>query len=208
MLCVAVLLVACSEGPPKEEGEFRKTDLVELIDVDPSFKLDIRYATDKNFVGRPVYDEPRAFLQREAAMALVQVKKELEPLGHGLLIYDGYRPWSVTKMFWDLTPEAERAFVADPSKGSRHNRGCAVDLTLYEISSGAPVEMTSDYDAFDESAHPEYKGGTAEQREMRDLLRKMMEAQGFTVYDNEWWHYDFKDWRSYRIQNIPFNEIE
>lgn len=194
-------------SPPKETGNFRKPDLVELIKLDKTFKLDIRYATNSNFVGRPVYTEARAFLQRPAAEALVRVNKKLKEKGYGLMIFDGYRPWSVTKLFWDITPEDKKKFVADPKKGSRHNRGCAVDLTLYDLKTGMEVTMTGYYDEFSERSHPDYKGGTAEQRAARDLLRKMMESEGFTVYEEEWWHFDYKDWKEYPILNLKFSEL-
>lgn len=209
---IILLLLSLSsfaqDAPPKEERNFRKPDLVELIKLDSTFKLDIRYATNSNFVGRPVYTEARAFLQRPAAEALVRVNRKLKEKGYGLMIFDGYRPWSVTKLFWDITPEDEKKFVADPSKGSRHNRGCAVDLTLYDLKTGMEVTMTSYYDEFSERSHPDYKGGTEQQRAARDLLRKMMESEGFTVYEEEWWHFDYKDWREYPILNLKFSEIE
>jgi D-alanyl-D-alanine dipeptidase len=207
-LLFSLVLVSCEMRPPKEDGTFKPSDLVELSTLDTSFKLDIRYATPNNFVNQPVYDEARAFLQRPAAKALVEVNKELKSLGFGLLIFDGYRPWSVTKLFWDLTPPENRKFVADPTKGSRHNRGCAVDVSLYRLSTGEVVNMTSDYDEMTERAYPNYTGGTAEQRKMRDLLRSKMEKHGFEVYPYEWWHFDFKGWENYRIQDIAFSEIE
>lgn len=203
-----LFLISCAEGPPRESGDFRDSDLVELISIDSSFKLDIRYASDNNFVGRPVYTEARAFLQRPAAEALAKVNQELQPLGYGLMIFDGYRPWSVTKLFWDITPEADKKFVADPKEGSRHNRGCAVDLTLYEISTGKEVPMPGEYDEMSERSYPGYSGGTEEQRKMRDLLISKMKAHGFEVYEFEWWHFDYKDWKEYSIQNIPFSEIK
>jgi len=203
-----IFLISCAEGPPRESGEFRDSDLVELITLDSTFKLDIRYATDNNFVGRPVYTEALAFLQRPAAEELVKVNQELRSLGYGLMIFDGYRPWSVTKIFWDITPDEDKKFVADPKEGSRHNRGCAIDLTLYEIASGKEVIMPGEYDETSERSYPDYKGGTEEQRKMRDLLISKMETHGFTVYEFEWWHFDYKDWKKYRIQNIPFSEIK
>ena len=203
-----LLLNGCAAGPPVETGSFKEPDLVELVKLDPTFHLDIRYASSNNFVGRPVYKEARAFLQRPAAEALVKVNKELKPLGYGLLIFDGYRPWSVTKIFWDITPEDMKQFVADPKDGSRHNRGCAVDVSLYALATGKEVKMTSEYDEMNEHSYPDYEGGSDEQRKMRDLLRNKMEAHGFKVYDYEWWHFDFNGWQSYRIQNIPFSEIK
>ncbi len=202
-----IVLTSCATKPPHETGDFKKPDLVELIKLDPTIKLDIRYATSNNLAGRPVYTEARAFLQRPAAEALVTVNRELKTLGYGLLIFDGYRPWSVTKTFWDVTSKENKKFVADPKKGSRHNRGCAVDLSLYEIATGKEVQMTGVYDEMSERSYPDYKGGTDQQRKMRDLLRSKMEANGFTVYPYEWWHFDFKDWKSYRVLNIPFSDI-
>jgi zinc D-Ala-D-Ala dipeptidase len=207
ILCF-LLLISCVSGPPDEKGKFKESDLVELIKLDSTFHLDIRYATGNNFVGRPVYTEAKAFLQRPAAEVLVKVNRELKPLGFGLLLFDGYRPWSVTKLFWELTPKKDRRFVADPKKGSRHNRGCAIDLTLYEVATGKEVQMPGKYDESSERSYADYKGGSEEQRKMRDLLRSEMEANGFTVYEYEWWHFDFKDWKSYRIQDIPFSEIK
>ena len=193
--------------PPKEEGTFREPELVELVTLDKTIKLDIRYATVHNFTGRAVYTEARAFLQRPAAEALVRASRALRKQGYGLVVFDGYRPWSVTKLFWDLTPADKKQFVADPSKGSRHNRGCAVDLTLYDLKTRREVSMPGDFDEMSERSHINFAGGTSEQRRLRDLLRAAMEAEGFSVYEPEWWHYDFKDWRQYPILNLSFAEI-
>lgn len=152
-LC-SVLLISCAAKPPRETGNFKKSDLVELTKLDPTIRLDIRYATSKNLVGRPVYTEARAFLQRPAAEALAQVNKELELVGYQLLVFDGYRPWSVTKLFWNITAKENRKFVANPKKGSRHNRGCAVDLSLWEIASGKEVLMTGEYDEMSPAPTP------------------------------------------------------
>ncbi|MFN7947926.1 MAG: M15 family metallopeptidase [Blastocatellia bacterium] len=196
------------EAPPKEQGRFREADLVELIKIDPTFKLDIRYATSNNFVGRPVYTEARAFLQRPAAEALRRVNQKLRKQGYGLLIFDGYRPWAITKLFWDVTSGDQRNYVADPAKGSKHNRGCAIDLSLFDLKTGKEVEMPSAYDEMTERAWPTYKGGSAEARRLRDLLRATMEAEGFRVNEYEWWHFDYKDWKKYPILNISFAEVD
>lgn len=203
-----IIVASCIEGPPKEEGDFYPSELVELINLDPTIKLDIRYATSNNLAGKPVYEEARAFLQKPAAVALLKAHNELKDNGYGLVVFDGYRPWSVTKEFWDLTSEENKKFVADPKKGSRHNRGCAIDVTLYHLSTGEPVVMTGDYDEMTERSYPDYIGGTDEQIAMRDLLRSTMEGNGFTVYPYEWWHFDFKGWENYRIENIPFSVIK
>lgn len=198
---------ALAAAPPEEEGEFREPDLVEVTDLDPTIRLDIRYATDDNFMGTPFYREARAFLQRSAAEAVVGAHRRLREQGYGLLVFDAYRPWYVTKMFWEATPEAQRDFVADPAAGSRHNRGAAVDLTLYDLETGEPVPMPSGYDEFTERASPGYEGGTEAERRHRDLLRRVMEAEGFSVYEHEWWHFDFRDWRLYPILNRTFEQI-
>ena len=207
MLLVAPLRAQELIKPPVESGPFRKPELVELVKLDPTLRLDIRYSSSNNFLGRPVYREARAFLQRPAALALRRVNRKLRRRGYGLLIFDGYRPWSVTKIFWDETPEDKRAFVADPRQGSRHNRGCAVDLTLFDLKSGQRLPMPSDYDDFSERAHPAYGGGTIEGRRNRDILRAAMESEGFTVYENEWWHFDYKGWGKYAILNLSFEEV-
>ena len=198
---------ALRSAPPDEKRSFRQSDLVELAPLDPAIHLDIRYATANDFLGTPVYTQARAFLQRPAAEALLSVLHKLKPLGYGLLIHDGYRPWYVTKIFWDATPPEGKIFVADPAQGSRHNRGCAVDLTLYDLKTGQPIEMTGGYDEMSPRSFPNYPGGTSLQRWHRDLLRRAMASDGFTVYESEWWHFDYKDWREYGILNIPFEKL-
>lgn len=198
--------VFAQNAPPQEKNK-REAKLVELVRLDNTIKLDIRYATDNNFVGKTVYPEARAFLQKPAAKALLKVHKNLKKQGLGLMIFDGYRPWRITKLFWEVTPDDKRKFVANPAKGSIHNRGCAVDLSIYDLKTGKLAEMPSEYDEFTERAAPDYKGGTEKERANRDLLRKMMEAEGFTVNKNEWWHFDYKDWQKYGIYDLAFSEI-
>ena len=203
----ALLEAALADSPPDEEGEFRPSDLVEIVTLDSTIVLDIRYASTNNFMGQIFYSEPRAFLQRPAAEALVRANEWLGERGYGLLLHDGYRPWYVTKMFWDATPEELRIFVANPANGSRHNRGCAIDLTLFDLETGAPITMTGGYDEMSPRSFPDYPGGTTLQRWHRELLREAMEAQGFAVYEAEWWHFDYQDWRVYRIGNERFEEL-
>jgi D-alanyl-D-alanine dipeptidase len=194
--------------PPDETGEFRASELVEPARLDPGLKLDVRYATANNFMRAPVYPEARVFLQRPAAEALVRVNQALHAEGYGLLLFDGYRPWYVTWMFWEATPAEQRKFVADPATGSRHNRGAAVDLSLYDLRTGLEVPMPSAYDEFSERAHPAYTGGTAQQRESRDRLRRAMEAEGFTVNPDEWWHFDHRGWEQHPIGNVYFKDLQ
>ena len=195
------------DSPPNEEGSFLAADLVELSNTNKGFKLDIRYASKNNFTGKAIYAEGRAFLQRPAAEALVRVQKKANEFGFGLLIYDAYRPWSVTKVFWNDFPEF-RPYLSNPAKGSRHNRGCAVDLSFFDLKSGEPIDMPSGYDEFTERAHPDYSGGSVESRRHRDLLRNLMESEGFSVYENEWWHFDYKNWKEYKVLNIEFSKID
>jgi len=192
--------------PPVETGKLAP-DLVEIATLDPGIHLDVRYATAGNFVGRPVYTEARAFLQRPAAEALVRAHRALAAKGFGLVVFDGYRPWSVTRLFWEVTPPEKREFVADPRQGSRHNRGCAVDLSLYDLATGREVEMPSAYDEMTERAYPDYAGGPAEARGRREVLRAAMEAEGFSVFPSEWWHFDYKDWPLYPVLDVPFSGL-
>ncbi|WP_165220213.1 serine hydrolase [Aquisphaera insulae] len=198
---------ALKASPPHEDLPGDPPPLVDLRSLDPTIKLDIRYATANNFLGEPLYRSPRAFLRRPAAESLVRVQGALRPLGLGLLIHDAYRPWYVTRIFWDATPLEQHDFVADPSKGSRHNRGAAVDLTLYDLATGEPVEMVSGYDEFSPRAFPGYPGGTTRGRRHRDVLRRAMEDQGFRVYQFEWWHFDYQGWEKFPIANHTFEAI-
>ncbi len=205
-LCLILFSSAQAQSGPPRESNKREADLVELKTLDDTIKLDIRYATANNFVGRPVYPEARAFLQRPAAKALLKVHHKLKKQGFGLVIFDGYRPWAITKLFWEVTPDDKRKFVANPDKGSKHNRGCAVDLSIYDLKTGELLDMPSGYDEFTERASPDYKGGTALQTQNRELLRKLMESVGFTVNPNEWWHFDYKNWQDYAIYDISFDQ--
>lgn len=198
---------ALAATPPAEDGEFFPSDLVQVESVEPELRLDIRYATTNNFMSERFYSQARAFLQRPAAEAVARAHRSLRKHGYGLLIHDGYRPWYVTKMFYDGSPAEMKPFVAVPSQGSRHNRGCAVDLTLYELATGKPVQMVGLYDEGSPRSYPDYPGGTSLQRWHRELLRDAMEAQGFSVFDLEWWHFDFQGWHNYRIENLTFEEL-
>lgn len=198
---------ALAASPPQESGDFHRSELTDLETLDDSIKLDIRYATTNNFTGAVFYKQPKAFMQKPAAEAVSRANRRLKDRGLGLLIHDAYRPWHVTKMFWNATPDQFKDFVANPATGSRHNRGCAVDLTLYRLESGEPVQMVAGYDEFSSRSFPLYPGGTSSQRWHRELLRRTMESENFTVYRYEWWHFDYGDWRKYRIGNATFEEL-
>jgi len=198
---------ALAATPPVESGPFRASELVEVAALEPGIRFDMRYASTDNFMSSVFYDEERLFLQRPAAEAVARAHRALAAYGFGLLLHDGYRPWHVTKMFWDATPESQKIFVADPSSGSRHNRGAAIDLNLYDLRTGEPADMVGTYDEFSPRSFPDYPGGTSRQRWLRDLLRRTMEAEGFAVYEAEWWHFDHETWPEYAIQNRTFEEL-
>ena len=192
---------ARSMSPPVEAGDFLRSDLVDVRSLDKSIALDVRYATSANFLKTPVYGKSQVRLQRKAAEALVRAHRALKTTGYGLMLHDGYRPWFVTWIFWNATPEVSRDFVADPAKGSKHNRGCAIDLTLFDLKTKRAVDMPGLYDEMSPRSYPDYQGGTSRQRAARDLLRQNMEGEGFAVYGAEWWHFDYKDWPRYAIGN-------
>lgn len=202
-----LLKEALAATPPRATGDLLTSELVDVTKIEPGIRLDIRYASENNFLSTPFYSSARAFLQKPAAEALARVHRSLAKKGYGLLVHDAYRPWYVTYMFWEATPARWHHFVADPKQGSRHNRGCAVDLTLYELASGKAVEMVGGYDEFSDRSYPGYFGGTSRQRWHRDLLRRSMEAEGFAVYEAEWWHFDYKDWRRYPILNKRLEDL-
>lgn len=205
---IAELLAGARKmSPPTQSGRLRKPDLVEVNQLEPGTKLDVRYATTDNFMGAPFYESPRFFLQRPAASGLIRAHRKLAEQGFGIALIDGYRPWYVTRMFWDAVPPESRPFVADPSQGSRHNRGCAADISMFDIASGKIVEMPGRYDEPSSRSSPLYVGGTSLQRWRRDLLKNVMEAEGFDVYVNEWWHFDYGEWRQYPVMNVNFSEL-
>ena len=198
---------ALKAQPPREQGTFLKPDLVELAALDPTIKLDIRYATSNNFLGTPVYTQARAFLQRPAAEAVLRAHRQLKAQGYGLIVHDGYRPWYVTKIFWDATPDDKKIFVADPAEGSKHNRGCAVDLSLYDLKTGREVKMPSGYDEMTDRAFADYAGGAPEENVRRAVLRRLWKSRASLVNPKEWWHFDYKDWKQYPILNVKFEDL-
>ena len=198
---------ALAATPPQQDGDFREPDLVDITTVIDNAKLDVRYATNNNFLNTPTYSEAKTFLQRPALESLIKANKRLNDMGFGILVHDTYRPWYVTKIFWDATEGDERNFVANPERGSKHNMGSAIDLTLYDLKTGEVIKMVGTYDEMSDRSYPDYMGGTALERWHRDLLRHVMEDEDFKVVSNEWWHFDHKDWRKYPILNKTFDEL-
>jgi len=197
---IKTIILPAPDTPPPSPTATRAPDLVDLSAFDPRLKLDIRYATDTNFMSVKMYPAARAWLQRPAAEALRRAHDRLQAQGYGLVVFDAYRPWQVTRMMWDRFPKA-RAYLADPLRGSRHNRAAAVDVSLFDLSTGNAVAMPSEYDEFSERARPDFTGGSANAIAARDLLIRAMKAEGFNVYENEWWHFDYQDWESYPVLN-------
>ena len=184
-----------------------ETELVEIVSLDPTIRLDLRYATTNNFTGRILYNQARAFLQKDAATALARAHRRAQADGYGLTLFDAYRPWAVTKQLWDATEPAKRQYVADPKTGSRHNRGCAVDLTLHRLSDGTVVEMPSAFDDFSERAHRNFSDASEIAIANRARLARYMEAERFEGRWDEWWHFDFDDWMRYPVRNVPFEAL-
>lgn len=193
--------------PPDEHAQYRDDNLVDLATLDSSVVLDLRYATTGNFLSAVFYDAASALLQRPVAEAVVRVHQRLRANGYGLTVFDAYRPWFVTQAFWDATPLPQRWMVADPLKGSKHNRGAAIDVTLHDLRTGLPVSMPSTFDEPTPRAYAFYPGGTTRQRWHRALLRSAMETEGFLLNPYEWWHFDHPEWSTYRINNAPISAL-
>lgn len=196
---------AAGVAMPVDPAATATGDLVDLARHDPRLLFDIRYATANNFMRRQLYPVARALAQRPAADALKRVQDRAVAAGYGLLIHDAYRPWRITRMMWDETPEAQREFVANPANGSRHNRGCAIDLTLHR--GGQAVPMPSPYDDFTPAAYRSNRTASAEARANSARLESWMVIEGFVPLPNEWWHFDWHDWRRYPIMDVPLEAI-
>ena len=199
--------ISKNSNPPILDSLDSHKKLVDLKKLDDEFQLDIRYASTNNFMRSKFYKNERAFFNINAADRLIEAKNELKELGYGIIIYDAYRPWFVTKMFWEGTPKNLKHFVANPENGSSHNKGCAIDIGLYDIETGESIVMISGYDEFTERAYPNYMGGSKKQRDIRDMLIQVMERNDFTVYEYEWWHFNYNGCDS-GIMNYSFEELD
>jgi len=183
-----------------------KQELVNIEEKIPGIVLDIRYATKNNFTGSVLYEKPLAYARKPVAKALQRVQDSLAVHGRGLKILDAYRPYSVTVRFFEVYPDTN--FVANPRYGSRHNRGCAVDVSLVDISTGDEIPMPTEFDDFSERAHPEYMDLPEEVIANRDFLFSVMRHFGFTYYETEWWHFDFGGWEEFPLMDLSFRELE
>lgn len=182
-----------------------KMQLVNLKDLKGIY-FDIRYATKNNFVGEVVYPSPDAFARKQVAEALQKANSIFAKKGLAIKIFDAYRPYSATVQFYELVEDT--TYVASPYSGSRHNRGCAVDLTLVDKETGEDLNMPTSYDHFTEKAHPTFMDLEEEQINNRQLLIEVMESVGFKVYPYEWWHFDFIGWKDYPLMNLSFEELK
>ena len=209
-------LIGCSEtrktesAPPTTTVPLPVASPAGLIEIKPEeigFRLDLRYATTSNFTGRILYSQVRAFLQGIAAKALMRVRNSAINEGFGLTIFDAYRPWRVTKQLWDATPPSQRDYVANPKRGSRHNRGCAIDLSLHALETGVLVEMPSTFDDFSVRAHRNFMAASQTAIANRARLERYMEAEGFIGMSNEWWHFDYRDWQDFPVLDLPFEDL-
>jgi D-alanyl-D-alanine dipeptidase len=200
-VCLALLVFLASCATPSKNN----ADLVDVQRVIPGIVLDIRYATTNNFTGKQLYPVARCCLRREAAKSLRDVERELRGMGLALKVYDGYRPLSVQKKMWAIVPNED--YVANPAKGSRHNRGAAVDVTLIKPD-GAELPMGTPFDDFTEKAHGDYTNLPPDILQNRALLQGVMEKHNFHRLRTEWWHFDFKDWTKYEILDVDNSKIK
>jgi len=181
-------------------------EMIDLQRIIPGLVLDIRYATTNNFTGQKLYDSARAFLRRPVAEALLKVQKELNKQGIALKVMDAYRPYSVTLKFYNIYRNT--SFVAAPWIGSRHNRGAAVDLSLIDLKTGNELLMPTPYDEFSERAHPDYTDLPEEAIRNRNLLIRIMSENGFSVFQTEWWHFDFRGWEQFGLLDLSFQDLD
>jgi D-alanyl-D-alanine dipeptidase len=200
VLPLLLLVAGCASVSRQPEQPDRRDDIVDVRSLDSTIVLDIRYATDNNFTKKVLYPVAKAKLRREAAESLASVQRELKQQGLGLKIYDGYRPLSIQWKLWEVVPDSN--YVADPRKGSRHNRGAAVDLTIID-SLGNELEMPTPYDDFTEKAWHTYDDLSDAVKKNRALLKDVMTRHGFQPIKSEWWHYDFHGWEMFDIMDEP-----
>lgn len=189
----------------KKDSNHQMTELKQII---PNIVYDLRYATAANFVKQPLYSTKtkNTFLRLAAAKALQQVQQELNAKGYGLKIFDAYRPYSVTVKFWELIKD-ER-YVANPSKGSGHNRGLAVDLTIIDVKTGVELEMGTGFDHFTDTAHHNFTQLSTTVLQNRKLLKEVMLKHGFQLFETEWWHYYWPNNRNYEVMDLDFRKLK
>jgi len=180
--------------------------LVNLKEFIPNLVLDIRYATTNNFTGEKIYNLARAYARKPVAESLKRVQAELNKQGLGVKIFDAYRPYKATVKFYELYHDT--TYVASPYRGSRHNRGCALDMTIINLKTGEELKMPTEYDSFKKEAWPTSVVRDPEIKKNRTMLIAIMERNGFKVNGSEWWHFDFVGYQKYEVMDIDFDELE
>lgn len=198
-------IIAGTEGyveSIKENPDFKMVDLEEYI---PGIVLDIRYATTNNFTGKQIYSQPKAYVRQEVADSLLKIQRVLNEDGLGLKIFDAYRPYAATLYFYEVW--GDTTFVAAPWKGSIHNRGCAVDLTLINLKDSSELEMPTPFDDFSPKSALTWNDLDSSIIANRTLLLTTMKSNGFTEYEHEWWHYNIKGRDKYPLMDISFEEL-
>lgn len=181
-------------------------ELVNLATWIPGILLDIRYATTNNFTGERIYHLPRAYARKPVAEALKKAQEEFKKQGMGIKVFDGYRPYKATIKFYEVYHDT--TYVASPYRGSRHNRGCAVDMTLIDLKTGRELKMPTEFDSFKKEAWPTTPVKDPVAKRNRDLIISVMERNGFKVNASEWWHFDFVGWQKYEVLDIDFEDLE
>lgn len=182
-----------------------KKELIDLEEYIPGIVLDIRYATTNNFTGEKIYNLAKAYARKPVADAVKRAQAELQKQGLGIKIFDAYRPYKATVKFYEVYKDT--TYVASPYRGSRHNRGCAIDMTIINLKTGEELKMPTGYDSFQKEAWPKTPIKDPEARKNRALIIQVMEKQGFKVNSSEWWHFDFIGWRNYEVLDIDFEEL-
>lgn len=183
-----------------------QNELVNLQKFIPGIAIDIRYATTNNFTHSKIYNLARAYARKPVAQALKKAQEEFRQLGVGIVVFDAYRPYKATVKFYEEYHDT--TYVASPYKGSRHNRGCAIDMSLVDLKTGKELKMPTEYDSFSKDAWPTTPVNDPVAKKNRDLIIRVMERNGFKVNASEWWHFDFVGWQKYEVMDIDFEELE
>jgi D-alanyl-D-alanine dipeptidase len=198
---------ALAADMPRQGDALLTAELVDVASVDPTAKIALLYATDGNALGMPVYEQGRAFLDAAAARALARANKRLNAHGYGLVVWDAYRPWHVTKLLYDVLPPDKKYMLEAPETGSPYNRGLSVSVSLYSLATGEEIAMITGLDEPSPRALSKFQGGSELERHRRDLLRFYMQDEGFSGVEHEWWHFDYKDFEKYRLLNKSFAQL-
>lgn len=183
-----------------------QNELINLEKHIPGVKLDIRYATTNNFTKEKIYNLSRAYARKPVAESLKKAQEEFNKLGYGIKIFDAYRPYAATVKFYEVYHDT--TYVASPYRGSRHNRGCAIDMTIFDLKTGEDLPMPTEYDSFRKEAWPSTPVTDPVIKKNRDLIISVMQNHGFKVNSSEWWHFDFIGWQKFEVMDISFEELE